>query len=230
MLEVQKNLDRFKNEPRIIKQITKFRFTRWYWKAWKANTAQVLAFQDPYPAYDRPKNLTQILKKRSIQNLLILKNRRLRLYLGYKKEYQYRKLMMLTRRSFFETHTEVMTQVLECRLFHLILRAGFVKNAEIAQTLIKLGHVRVNDIIVKDPHYIVPVTAVTRLLLPDYLRYSELGRSVIFTYQRIAHPTYFIINWKLMTIRFAQIPNSRQFSHPQFNLKSNDVSFFYGAI
>lgn len=230
MLEVKNALIRHKYEQKILNTAFKYRLTQWYWRAWKSATAKILAFRDPFPAYDRPKNMTQVLKKRSMHNLLILKNLRLRLYFGYKKEYQYREYLSWARRTVGKTHTELITQLLESRLVHLILRAGFAKNAEIARYLIINGYIRVNNQICTNPDYIVAVTAVVRMILPDYLEYSDLVNPLIYTYQRISIPKYFIINWKLMSIRFVENPTTRHFSHPHFNLRSTDVSFFYGAI
>jgi len=230
MKEIENALQKYRYLAKTQPKLWKYRFTRWYWRSWRANTAQVLSFQDPYPVYDRPKNMTQVFKRRSMHNFLILKNLRMRLYLGYKKEYQYRQYLSIARRSFCENHTDVMTRVLECRISHLLLRAGFAKNMEIARYLVKYGYVRVNNSIIINPNFMVPVSAVTRLVLPDYLKLSELADDLLFTFQRTAYSRYFLVNWKLMTIRFVQNPNARQFSHPHLNLNANDVSFFYSAI
>jgi len=230
MKEVEHGLKRYKQVAKMQRLLNRYKFTRWYWRYWKAHTYKVLQFQDPYPVYDRPKNMTQVYKKRTMHNFMILKNLRLRIYLGYKKEYQYRQYLATTRRTFCENHTDAMTRTLECRLSHLLLRAGFAKNMEISRALIINGYIRVNNQIITNPAFLVSISSITRLVLPEYLEKSELRDDLVFTYQRTSFPAYFIVNWKLMSIRFAGSINSRRFSHPHFNLKANDVSFFYSAL
>jgi len=180
---------------------------------WKSATKQILRFRDPYPAFDRPKDQTQVYRRRSFSNDLICKMIRMRMYFGYSKEYQFRTFLAKARNRRYPNLPNATAFILECRLPYMLLRAGFVKNYEFAQYLVKLGCVTVKEIPITDIHYIVPRNSWVRLKFPPHLEHLRQGKYVknrIFTYQRIALSSHFEINWKLLKVRLVRGTHRKQ--------------------
>jgi hypothetical protein len=77
MLEVRNALNRYRFIVEQGNTPLMFSFNQAFWRDWKKTKGAILAFRDPFPAFDRPKNMTQVLKKRSMHNFMHLKNLRI---------------------------------------------------------------------------------------------------------------------------------------------------------
>jgi ribosomal protein S4 len=227
MLEVRNALNRYRFIVEQGNTPLMFSFNQAFWRDWKKTKGAILAFRDPFPAFDRPKNMTQVLKKRSMHNFMHLKNLRLRLYLGYKKEYQYRQYLLKARNFMSITFTEKMFLYLEGNVSHMMQRFGFAKNAEIALDMMKHGHVRANYVEKITKRHQLKTYEVFQVKTPKWQQDSDEIKNITQTLHYVTHPSHLVVNWKLNTIRFVGKPKSRHFSHPHMNLKANDVAFYY---
>jgi len=207
--------------------------SRKHYSWWKSATKKILRYRDPFPAFDRPKNQTQVYRARSFSNDLICKMIRVRMYFGFSKEYQFRTFLGKARNRSLPNHPSALAHILECRLPYMILRAGFVKNYEFAQYLVKLGCVTVNETPITDIHYIVPFRAWVRLKYPPLLEFLEQGSYAsnrTFSYQRVALSSHFEINWKLMKVRLVNAARPRTTMFPFFTTSVGAISSFYSAL
>jgi hypothetical protein len=66
MLEIENALKRYRFVTQMQAGRLKYKFSHFFWKNWKRHTNAVLSFRDHLPAYVSSKNMTQVLKKRSM--------------------------------------------------------------------------------------------------------------------------------------------------------------------
>jgi len=197
---------------------------------WRSRISQILKHRDPYPAFDRPKDMSRVLRRRSRSSTLSCQSIRFKFYLGYSKEYQYRKFLARAKYMKWLNMTNNLGLILESRLSFFLLRAGLVKNYEIAHYFVRCGFVRVNEQVNTDIHYLVPYGSWIRIVIPDYLKDSDYYKKRIFTYQRIMAPRHFEVNWKLLKARLVTRPSPKTMSFPFFTFRIQTAAAFAAPL
>lgn len=209
-----------------LKQLTYKKHFLW----WRSRISQILKHRDPFPAFDRPKDMSRVLRRRSRSSTLNCQSIRFRFYLGYSKEHQYRKFLGRCKYMKWLNVTNNLGLILESRLPFFLLRAGLVKNYEIAHYFVRAGFVRVNEQVNTDIHYIVPYGSWIRIVIPKFLKQSAYYKKRIFTYQRIMAPRHFEINWKLLKARLVKRPSPKTMSFPFFTFRLQTAAAFASAL
>lgn len=197
---------------------------------WRSRISQILKHRDPFPAFDRPKDMSRVLRRRSRSSTLSCQSIRFKFYLGYSKEYQYRKFLARCKYKKWLNMTNNLALILESRLPFFLLRAGLVKNYEIAHYFVRCGFVRVNEQVNTDIHYLVPYGSWIRIVIPKHLKQSAYYKKRIFTYQRIMAPRHFEINWKLLKARLVKRPSPKTMSFPFFTFRIQTAAAFAAPL
>jgi len=217
------------NKLRRINSLTSNKHFSW----WKSATKKILRYRDPFPAFDRPKDQSQVYRARSFSNELICKMLRARFYFGYSKEYQFRTFLAKARHRPFPNHPNALAFVLEMRLPYILLRVGFVRNFQFAQYLVKLGCVSVNGSPIFDIHYIMPFRSWCQLKFPpslEHLRKGQYAKNRLISFQKITLASHFEINWKLWKVRLVKTLSSKTAMLPFFTTSIGAISSFYSQL
>jgi len=228
--DIRKCFSLVRYKRKIFKHQNKKLTFRRHFSWWKSRISRILKHQDPFPAFDRKKDMTRVLRRRSRSSTLICQSMRLKFYLGYTREFQFRKFLARCKYFRWLNLPNTLAHVIDCRLPFFLLRVGFVKNYEIAHYFVRSGFVRINEEVVTDIHRIVPFLGWIRIVIPNYLKESEYYKNRIFTYQRVSFSKHFEVNWKLLKARLVRRPNPRTYSLPFFTLRLRTLGFLASQL
>lgn len=228
--DIQKCFSIVRYKRAILKPLLKKIGFKKHLSWWKSRISQILKHRDPFPAFDRRKDMSRVLRRRSRSSALNCQSLRLKFYLGFTREFQFKKF--LARCKYYRNLNlpNTLALIIDSRLPFLLIRTGLVKNYEIAHYFIRAGFVRVNETVVTDIHHVVPFLSWVRLVIPVYLKNSDYYKNRIFTYQRVSFSRHYEVNWKLLKARLVLRPNPTTFALPFFTLKLRTIGFLASAL
>jgi len=165
-------------------------------------------FQFPIDVTANKKFYKKFFKKSLFRHNRHLQLHRIKSFLGNPKIHYLRKIWRTGTIKGNVFSANLFTYRFLSRLPHLLYFTGFTVSLEFATHLVSWGFVLVNDIVITNKEFLVPVMARVQLELP--LFYKQICIFMLFPYHRIYVSPFLEINWKLFSVRFLRIPTFRE--------------------